>query len=68
MEDTMDLENQVSRLEGRHDGRWRRDDLFAHVSDSELFDMYKRVRKVVSQQEAAELDKLFGEVHEELPD
>jgi hypothetical protein len=64
----MDLEHRVSRLEGKHNGPWRREDLFDHVSDDELKAIYRRVRSVVSEEEGAMLDKqfgaYFGEVHE----
>jgi hypothetical protein len=56
----MGLEHRVSRLEGRHGDSWWRDDLFSHISDSELWSMYKRVRITVSQEERDMLDRLFG--------
>ncbi len=57
----MDLERRVSRLEGKGGDPWRREDLFAHISDGERREIYERVRRTVSPEEAAWLDKLFEE-------
>jgi hypothetical protein len=67
----MDLEHRIERLEGRHGRPWRRDDLFDHVSDDELRDMFVRVIAVVNPEEKAYLESLrrdlFGEDPEERP-
>jgi hypothetical protein len=54
----MDLEGRIERLEGKHAGRWWREELFSHVDDAELRDMFVRVIAVVNPEEAAFLESL----------
>jgi hypothetical protein len=62
----VNLEHRIEKLEGKHGRPWHRADLFDHISDAELMDMYLRVRKTVSQEEREDLDKLFGAYFKEV--
>jgi hypothetical protein len=56
----MSLERRIIRLEGKRGGAWRRgESALSDISLDELKDIYKRVRAVVSPQEAAMLDELM---------